>query len=485
MSLVDKIKNTQSLTLTENGALALNNTGSALLDMFSTAGALRSRKDEDIIHMYDKAFIEDRPHALKLAFYARDVRGGLGERRTARLMFRYLAKYHPEDIMNNLYNIAEYGRYDDIIDLIDIIPNHVVRFVKAQLMVDKSAMKEGHPVSLLAKWLPSVNASSKDTVRKARFLAEKLGMSEKEYRRTLSALRAYMKVVEVDMSAKRFGEIDYPSVPSRAMLNYRKAFMRNDEKRFNSYLESLFREEEEVKINSSTLYPYDIIEKYLYSGIDQADPVLEAQWAALPEYVEGNERFLVMADVSGSMSGRPIATSIGLAIYFAQRNKGPFVNHFMTFSSRPELVEIKGDTLPEKIRYIVNKDWEMNTDLEAAFNLLLESAVRYNVPQEEMPTSIVVITDMEFDSCANNDWLFYDNISQKYAECGYQLPNIVFWNVNSMKNTFHASHDKKGVQLASGQSPSVFATLCGTVEMTPYEYMLSVLDGSRYDRIVI
>ena len=307
-------------------------------------------------------------------------------------------------------------------------------------------------------------------------------MSEREYRKTLSGLRRYLNVVEVNMSSKNYDDIVYSEVPSKAMNNYRRAFMRNDEERFSEFLNKV--ESGEEKINSSVLYPYDIVEKYFY-GSSVEDRVLEEQWKALPDYVDGENNFLVMADVSGSMSGRPMATSVGLALYFAQRNKGAFANTFMTFSSRPELVEIRGDTLIEKLRYIYNASWQMNTDLEAAFRLVLYTAVKYGTPKEEMPDSIVVITDMEFDSCVLGNWLFYDDMKKSFEKNGYQIPNLVFWNVNSRKSTYHASFDRKGVQLASGQSVTVFESLIKGVNLTPYDYMLSVLNAERYDRITV
>lgn len=305
-------------------------------------------------------------------------------------------------------------------------------------------------------------------------------MSERSYRKTLAQLRRYLNVTEVDLSACSYEKILYPQVPSKAMNNYRNAFLRNDEERFREYLDKVSGGEE--KINASVLYPYDIVEKILYGGVEN-DPVLEAQWKALPNYVEDEKRCLIMADVSGSMSGRPMATSIGLAIYFAERNKGPFAGRFMTFSARPELVEIKGENLAEKIRYVENAEWNMNTDLEAAFDLVLRTAVRNKVKQEDLPESIVVITDMEFDTCVSGNDLFYDTMKAKYEAFGYQIPNIVFWNVRSGKSTYQASFDRPGVQLASGQSPVVFESLAKGVNMTPQEYMLSVLNSERYEPI--
>ena len=482
MTLLDNIKNEQNLTLTENGALALNSTSNALVDLFSVSGAMRKRGDREIATMFGKAMIEDKLVATKMAFYTRDVRGGLGERRTGRLMFKYLADVYPDIFNKNLKYIAEYGRWDDLVYLLYDAPEKIVALISKQLKQDIENKNKMEPISLLAKWLPSVNTSNRETVQKGRFLAKKLGMSEKQYRKTLTNLRNYLRVVETDMSAKRFSDIDYPSVPSKAMNNYRNAFKRNDEERFAEFLNKVEKGEE--KINSSVLYPYDIVEKYMFKSSTE-DKVLEEQWKALPDYVEGENNFLVMADVSGSMYGRPMATSVGLAMYFAERNKGPFANTFMTFSVRPELVTIEGETLLERIRYVASSDWMMNTNLEAAFNLVLKTAVKYNTPKEEMPSSIVVITDMEFDACADKNWLFYDTMKQRFENSGYQIPNIVFWNVNSRHNTYHASFDREGVQLASGQSPIVFESLTKGVNLTPYDYMLSVLNTERYAKITV
>ncbi len=480
MILLENMKKEQNLTYTENGALALRSSENALVDLFAVAGALRGRSAEEIELMFSRALVEDKLLATKLAFYVRDVRGGLGERRSGRLMFRYLAKFYPQVFEKNLEYISEYGRFDDLVDLLDLGSDAVVSLLEKQFREDLANMKEGKNISLLGKWLPSINASSAETVKKGRYLARKFRMSEKEYRKSLAALRKYLNVVEVNMTAKSYEDIIYPQVPGKAMNNYRSAFKRNDEQRFSAYLEKVEKGEE--KINASVLYPYDIVEKYLYWDID-CDPVLEQQWKALPDYVKGENRFLVMADVSGSMHGRPLATSVGLALYFAERNKGAFANTFLTFSARPELVEVKGETLFEKVRFVQNASWQMNTNLEAAFHLILSTAVKYKTPKEEMPDSIVVITDMEFDACTDRSWLFYEQMKERFEAFGYAIPNVVFWNVNSRKNTYHVSFDKKGVQLASGQSASVFETLTAALNMTPYEYMLSVLNSERYEKI--
>ena len=283
------------------------------------------------------------------------------------------------------------------------------------------------------------------------------------------------------MSAGNWDKIKYPEVPSRAMMLYRKAFERHDTERFSDFTNRALSGEE--KINSSTLYPYDIVEKILYG--EESCEVLEAQWKQLPDYVEKGTNALVMADVSGSMYGRPMATSIGLAIYFAERNVGAYNNLFMTFSGTPEIVILKGKTLERKIYNARRANWGMNTDLKAAFYKVLEIALKNNISQEEMPKSIIVISDMEIDCCGNEDWSFYDNMANKFNESGYDIPNIIFWNVNSRNNVFHADADRKGVQICSGQSTTVFKQLIDCIGFTPVEMMKKVLCSERYENISI
>ena len=488
MTLLDNIIKNQSYKLTENGAVALNTTGTSLLDLFAVSGSLRHRSDEDITDMFLKAMAEDKLLATKLAFYTRDVRGGLGERRTSRVMFKALAKYYPDIIIKNISLLPEYGRFDDLFSLFDsAAESKAIEEIARVLKVDLSNMLSGKPVSLLAKWLPSVNTSSYKTRKLGYKLSKALNMSLKEYRKTLSSLRAYLNVTEVRMSNKDYSLIKYEEVPSYAMHNYSEAFKRNDTDRFNKYVDSLNKGES--TINASVLYPYDIVGKFIKNGYlikpDNMD-ILEAQWKALPNYVTGDNKYLVMADVSGSMAGRPICTSIGLALYFAERNSGPFKNKFLTFSQYPYLKEVHGDNLFEKISYINNADWDMNTNLEAAFDLILSTAVEYNTKPSDMPTSIVVISDMEIDACSDiHKSCFYDQTKERFEANGYQIPNIVFWDVDARSNTFDADKDATGVQLASGQSASVFKSLISGEDLTPYDYMLSVLNTKRYEQIFV
>ena len=264
------------------------------------------------------------------------------------------------------------------------------------------------------------------------------------------------------------------------MMIYRNAFMKHDADRFGEFINKAEKGEE--KINSSTLFPYDIVEKVLYGRNSR---VLEAQWKALPNYVEEGTNALVMADVSGSMYGRPMATSIGLAIYFAERNVGAYHNLFMTFSGNPQVVVLGGVTLEQKIYDVSRSNWGMNTDLEAAFEKVLKIAEKNNIPHQDMPKAIIVISDMEIDRCGNREWSFYDKMENKFRKAGYQIPNIIFWNVNSRHDVFHADSKRKGVQLASGQSVTVFKQILQNLGYDPVEAMDNTINSERYASITV
>jgi hypothetical protein len=489
-------------TYTENGQLARSSTGSSLLDLYGTVGSLRTRPT-DVTGMFVSAFAEDALLATKLSFYARNIRGGLGERRVSRYMYRWLAMNQPEIMVKNIHLVPVFGRWDDVYSFVGTpIETEVWQFVGENLTSDVEKANMGKPVSLLAKWLKSVNSSSPATCALGKYTAFRLGFSEREYRKVLSYLRGKLgdAVVETKMSANNWSEIDFEKVCSKAMANSRKAFSKHDCERFGAYINAV--QKGEAKINSGTLYPYDIIEKmglsfsynYGYTrggsthnfSLNSWDAVLEEQWKALPDYVENGENVLIVADTSGSMEGRPVCTSIGLAIYFAERNKGQFHNKFITFSSEPSFVEIKGATLKEKVECIPSI--VANTDLNAVFNLVLDVAVKNNLPQEEMPKMIVVISDMEIDSAegrstSKRDFTTY--LKEEFRHAGYTLPEMVYWNVDSRQNIFHADKNEKGIQLASGQSPSVFKGILKSANVTAYNAMLEVLNSEEYDVVKI
>ena len=496
MNFANAMRGTSHETRTENGAYAHNTTGNRVLDLFSTIGALRSANANRIETLFAEAWKEDQLLATKTVFYARDIREGLGERKTFRTLLKYMATHHPESLKYNIHLIGLYGRYDDLYSLVDTpLENDMWKFVKQQLEADIKDMSDNKPVSLLAKWLKTADASSDNTRKLGIYTARKLGYKVYNYKRIIRSLRKYIKVTEGLMSTQQWDKIDYSAVPSKAMSNYSNAFQKHDESRFTEYLESL--RNGETKVNASTLYPYELYEKYVRHGYSIArdeDPIVEAQWKALPNYVQPGTNAIVMADTSGSMTcnnARPMAAAVSLALYFAEHNTGAYHNLWMSFSNRPNIHEVKGETLLQKINNLDMTDWTNNTNLEAAFEMILDIAIRNHVSSEEMPKSIIVISDMEID-CAtthnyytSRNWLFYDTVEHMYAEHGYTIPNVIFWNVASRNDVFHADSDRKGVQLVSGSSPTAFKHVIEMIGMTPVEAMHKILDAERYMPVTI
>jgi hypothetical protein len=452
---------------TENDALTLTRSGNNVLDFFAQAGAMRKNPDK-ALDLFQKAFAEDRQLAVRVLFYLRDVRGGQGERTLFRNCLSWLGSTYP-DVFEKLVDfVPEYGRWDDVffdnVKCYDLIANQLKEDVKSEMP------------SLLAKWLPTVNASSATTRAKARHFIKALGMGEIEYRTMIRGLRKKIKTVEEKMSAQKWGEIDYSHVPSQASRIYKDAFKKHDEKRYGEFIGKAVKGE--VKINASTLYPYQI-----YKDVESKySMALEALWSQLPDYTRG-KKGLVVADVSGSMSGDPMAVSVSLALYFAERNEGPFKDHFLTFSGNPVLQRVVGKTLKDRMNSIENAEWGMNTDLEKAVKLILNTAVANSVPAEDMPDTLYIISDMEFDACVSGKTL-HEDIKEKYEAAGYKLPTIVFWNVDARSGrNVPVKHNEHGVALVSGFSPVIFKTVMEN--KSPLEVMLDTVNSERYQKIVL
>ena len=477
MSFMDDLEIETSVTLTENGGRALSTTGDKLLNLFAVLGALRTRPT-DVIDKFDAAYRENADLATKMAFYGRDVRGGLGERAVGRFMLRELAIINPDVVKANLANIIKFGRYDDLFVFFDTsVETDMIEFVKMQLVSDKRHMGKHESVSLLAKWMPSINASSEHTKALAHRFVKAFNTTPREYRKNLSALRKYIDVTEVKMSANKWADINYKAVPSNAMSNYGSAFTRHDYVGFNRYMDAV--KYGDVKINAATLYPYNVIET-MYDNRD----VAEAQWNALPNYVEGDNNFLIMADVSGSMMGRPMETSVGLAIYFAERNHGAFANKFMTFTDIPKIADVTGNDLFDKYCSVTDHVG-YNTNLEAAFEAILSTAVRTHCPQADLPKALVIISDMEIDRWNGGALTFTEEMRNRFADAGYEMPKLVYWNVDSRKNTFLASKNDPNVILVSGQSASTFKNLIKGIDLSAFEIMVQTLNDPRYDCVVV
>ena len=355
--------------------------------------------------------------------------------------------------------------------------------IQNQLNLDRVAYKAGEAVSLLAKWMPSINASSKDTKRLGRKIAAHLGMTEREYRKVLSNLRTHINVVEKSMCSKEWSVIDYSKVPSRAAFMYRKAFAKQDATRYAEYLSAV--EKGEAKINASTLYPYDIVEQYLYKGA-RNDKTIDLQWEALPNYMEGKEfNGLVVADVSGSMYGRPMAVSISLAMYIAERNTAEvWKNKFLTFSEKPKLQSIVGSTIGKRIDNLSRAAWGMNTDLIAVFKTVLDAGMANDVSAEDMPSKLIIVSDMQFDSCCrNNNRTNFEQIQKLYRKAGYEMPQLVFWNVNAIGGNVPIQSHDTGTALVSGCSPSILKSVLTDSVLTPVDTMNETVYTERYDAV--
>ena len=495
--MLQYLKQESNKTFTENGAATLKTTQSDCLDLFATIGAIRRESDEEITTRFMRAFAEDKDIAMKLLFFARDIRGGLGERKVFRVSLRWLAKNAPKTVRKNLSYIAEYGRFDDLLVLFDTpVEKDMLDFIREQLCKDVEAMDNGGEVSLLGKWLPSVNASNADTIKIAKKIARFLKMDDKTYRKMLSQLRAHIRIIENNLREKDY-TFDYEKQPSKAMFKYRGAFARNDAERYNNFLNRV--SSGEAKLNASTLAPYEIVEPclneywsrlpFMKDLTEEEKKSLNATWEALPDF--GSEaNALAIIDTSGSMycdaKPLPAAVALSLGIYFAEHNTGAFKNHFIEFSREPELIEIKGETFADKLQYICSFNKVADTNIEAVFDLVLSAAVNNNVPQSELPEKLIIISDMEFNACVKNAGTTnFNNAKAKFEAAGYKLPEVVFWNVASRNRQQPVTKNEQGVALVSGCTPRLFSQVVdgSLAAMTPYEFMLDVLGGERYEKI--
>ena len=497
MNFANAVKTNTNTKLTENGARAYTTQGNALTDLFAQAGALRPRTEQEIRTKYAAAFAVDPLLATKMLFYTGNVRGGLGERRTFRICLKWLAENHPSIVIKNAALIPHFNRWDSMFTLVGTAAEKEMwKVIADQLNTDMAAVaaskttRKPQPISLLAKWMPTETASSKATRDRAFHAMRSLGLTPRAYRKVLTALRKHLKVVESTMSAREWEAIQYAQVPSYAMKNYRKAFAKHDPDGFSAYKASLVKGE--TKVNASTLFPYDLVAQYTKRGgywgncHVSADDIVEAQWRALPNYVKGENNILVMADVSGSMSGRPMDTSIGLATYFAQRNKGDYHNLYMTFTDQPHFIELRERaTLAECVYKVMRTDVGYNTNLEAAFDYILKHAVNNGVSNDELPKALVVISDMEIDRYMRQNRMdFVDAMKAKFARYGYTLPKLILWNVEARNDTFLTKQE--GVICVGGQSASTFRELCGNLDgKTTWDIMCETLGNKMYDVVSI
>ena len=505
----------QEEVLTENGAVGFKSSGHALVDINFATSSLRNKTEDEIRKMFSDAFYENPLLAVKWLFMLRDIRGGMQERRSFRVCFKWLSTIRPELVKKLIPLCAEYGRFDDLFCLItfkedDQVQEEVIKYIDEQWANDVKNMKEGKPISLLAKWMKSCNTSSPESVKIGKFLAKKLQLSEKMYRKTLASMRKYLNVIEQKMSAKEWKTIDYETVPSGANCKYNSAFLRNDETRRREFLNKLSKGE--VKINASTCFPSDIVHLYNKSigyynrrNTVTVDPALEAMWKALPE-VKINGNLICCCDGSGSMticvdrksSVTALEVCNALGIYCSEHLTGPFKDKYITFSAHPQYVDMsEAKTLAEKLNIAYQHDECSITNIEAVMDLMLKTSVNNHLKQEDIP-DLCIISDMEFNSAINfgegysywnmpSDYsasknALFEKIRQKWEAAGYKFPRIIFWNVNSRTGTIPLQQNENGVVLCSGFSQTQFKMLMSN-KTDPYNVLVEALNTTRYQPV--
>lgn len=494
MDFMDAMKAENNLrkTLTENGAVAYATTGKEMLDFNFKLAGYRKASEEEIRRDFGLVYYENPLLAVKFIFWVRDIRGGAGERRTFRVCLKWLAEHKPEMAKALIPLVAEYGRYDDLLPLLDTdLRKDVSAYYKKQLKEDNQRRKLNQPISLAAKWCASLSTSSAESRRYAKMLCEDFGWDEQKYRKRLAKLRKYLDIVERKMSAKEWGEIDYNIVPSKANLIYNSAFLRNDENRRRKYLESL--QKGEAKINAGVLQPHEIVSAYTgrgwWSSVKDYDETLEQLWKNLPNMAVSNT--LVVRDGSGSMcspiSGHTSCLDVAtaLTVYMCDHNTGGWKGKFVTFSSHPEVVDISAEeTLHDKLDKISNYEDCSNTNIYATMKLILNTAVNNKIPQEEMPEMIVVVSDMGFDGGRFNfNKTLFENIIEEYESHGYKMPKICFWNINDRNdNGIPLQKNDMGLILCSGFSVQIMKMFMSN-NLDPYQVLIETINNPRYDAI--
>lgn len=504
------------LVETENGALSYKSSGSALVDLNYATASLRSADPETICQMFEKAYDENKLNAVLWLFYASDVREGMGERRLFRILFKDLAMINNRLAINLIDLVPEYSRWDNLWPLLeDDEVDEDVKFavhdlVCSQLIHDMRSRREGKPISLLAKWMPSNNTSSKRSRDLAKKFEKELQIPPKKYRKMLSVLRKYLDLVETHISKNDWSGIDYEKVPSRANIIYKDAFMKHDETRRTEYLELL--KKGEAKINGSVNFPHDVAQMYVKAnkfyefnpetGEFPTDPDIESLWVALPDYVDGDASTLVIADSSASMTipiggttVMAITAAYALGIYFAERLKGPFHNKMITFSENPTYIDLPGTSLLTNLYTIFEKSEVANTNIEKTMALILRTAVENHLSQDELPKNILILSDGEFDYMADlpetnsRYWgdvsarqSSFDGIIKKFNEAGYKMPKLTFWNLNSRTRGVPVRENELGVNLVSGFSPAV-VKLVLTGKTDPHDALMEILNSDRYSPV--
>ena len=494
-----------NLTMTANGAKAYKTSGSKLVDINFAIGELRSASEENIIKKFRDAFEENPEFALKWLFWLRDVREGSGERKAFRVILKDLSKNGLSKFVDNMVPyLGFYGRYDDMWELLDTpSKSAVLRFTAKQLKEDLANRKAGKSISLISKWIPSGNASSKVSAKYNKQIRDYLKWTPSQMQHTLAILRKYIDVVERKMSSDNWQAIDYEKVPSKASKLYTKAFMKHDKDRYTAYLEGL--KTGKAKVNASVLNPCEIVHKVYestswYGRNEDTITLMEAMWKNLPDRVQGEGDTICVLDTSGSMSStvdsktrmtcKEVAES--LAIYFAERCSGVFQNKIITFSHSPRYMDLTGcDSLESKLKYIQRYGEISDTNIESTFDLLLNTAIQGRLTQDELPKRVLILSDMGFNDAseyAPNETLF-QTINQKWNKAGYEMPTLIFWNIQGELRWGYGSKaipvsykEDFPCLLVSGYNTASLNMVLKSQE-SPLEGILSVINTERYEPI--
>ena len=469
------------LTTTENGAVTFSGSGNANLNFFSGVASMRGKKDQ-VIALFVSAFLEDQDLAIRNWLWLRDIRGGAGERESFRIIALWLEENHPDIILNNFDKFVELGRFDDLLIF------HTSDMIKSACFFIAEHMKEANKLAF--KWMPRRPARKRPGPN-VKFLREIFGkifqgkaFTKSEWTKFLSANSV---TVEQKMSAGKWEEINFAHVPSVAAMRYRKAFTRRQPERYSAYIESIAKGE--TTINASTLFPHQLINNLHRNNSHKIDrDQIIGQWNALPDYVQNDKSFLPMIDVSGSM-GQRINNSInsakdaavGIGLYLSERNKSAFKDVFLTFSGDPQLVQTRGN-LYEKLTQTIRSEWGFNTNISRAFQKIVKHAVDFNVSKDDMPEYLIVLSDMQFDpSQSGNKETAFEEASRMFAEKGYDLPKVVFWNLASRGDN-PVTHGTNNVIMVSGFSPSIMTSILADVDQfTPFNMMVNTICTERYD----
>ena len=499
-TLLNAMKNDSNYTYTENGAITHVTSNSALLDMFGMGGSMRNRSENDIIFMFKKAYEENPEYALKCLFYHRDCRGGNGERRFFRTIINWLAREDKDAVIRNLEAIPEMGRWDDLYSLVGTpCEEEAFELMLRQITLDV----ESKTPSLLAKWLKSENTSSMESRRLGTKTRFHFGLDSRTYRKMLSTLRTKINVLEKLMSQNRWDEIEFDKIPSKAGLIYKNVFATKDiiKARYAAFMAN-----KETKVNAAVLNPVDIAKQIFTKNNPSKVERLawDKYWANLKDYYNGREeRGIAVVDVSGSMNGTPLYAAVSMGAYIAERGKGPFQNHFITFSDQPELVKFEGIDLYDKFHRAENANWRNSTNIEAVFDLLLNTAKKNHVKQEEMPETLYILSDMEFNQGLTDNTFIHDywgrprrkplqdstavntlieRKAQEWRVAGYKVPNVIFWNLDARQDNVPALG--QGFFYVSGNSMNVIESILSRIPpKSAVELMMDVLNRERYKNI--